>query len=216
MPYLFARARAAETILRGTMRTPSIVQNSSAMTANVQQSTVSGGTPTRMQQLLQRKTDLDKMLNEKILLLQQLCRQVKKNRELNGSPVHFKCIFCVFLIITATITQESQVGSYLDDKTLRRKKYANTIMDQQPSSHHHHHHHHHYQMDDADAKRTHEYPAKSKVSGKRGFFLFKYTQLNNSLEILAASLICSCVEFDGSGILCSPLRPPPINRVFLF
>lgn len=66
----------AETVFRGTMRTPSI-QNSPTLATNITQSMENTQPTTRMQQLIQRKNDLDKILSEKILLLQQLCRQVK-------------------------------------------------------------------------------------------------------------------------------------------
>lgn len=57
------------------MRTPAIIQHSPTLATNV--SSMENAQPTtRMQQLIQRKTDLDKILSEKILLLQQLCRQV--------------------------------------------------------------------------------------------------------------------------------------------
>lgn len=60
------------------MRTPSIIQNSSTLATNIPQSSLENVQSTRMQQLIQRKTDLDKILSEKILLLQQLCRQVNQ------------------------------------------------------------------------------------------------------------------------------------------
>lgn len=142
--YQFLLILLAETVLRSSIRTPSILQqqqqqhlnnnpatssplsptpSTTTQSSNTSGSTAVPTTPTstsnRLQFIKQRKLDLEKVLNEKTILLQQLCRQVCKSDV--KTPVSI-------LNLLFSVKEAQIVGIYPNGE------YGNAIEQQQDST----------------------------------------------------------------------------------